>query len=75
MGGIGWWRGRKVGGRVVKRGEKGGGRVVGRGERWGLVTLRWITIPSWGGSSDTLSRFMLWKQRFKVTYAQTKLSY
>ena len=38
-----------MGGRVVKRGEKGGGRVVGRGERWGLVTLRWITIPSWGG--------------------------
>ena len=68
-----------MGGRVVKRGEKGGGRVVGRGEgrgeRWGLVTLRWITIPSWGGSSDTLSRFMLWKQRFKVTCAQTKLSY
>ena len=48
MGGIGWWRGRKVGGRVVKRGEKGGGRVVGRGERWGRVTLRWITIPSRG---------------------------
>lgn len=63
-----------MGGRVVKRGKRWGkgGR---EGGKVGAGNLTMDYHPILGRSSDTLSRFMLWKQRFKVTYAQTKLSY
>lgn len=55
----------------VKRWGKGGRE----GGKVGVGNLTMDYHPILGRSSDTLSRFMLWKQRFKVTYAQTKLSY